>query len=96
MGAVAWVKRNSLASPNFKKRLSGVTSTIVQLVPVQRARGVRVAVIGPGLPRHLPHLRWPSLAGLWKGGPSRRFRVWHARRNTEMVGGLFTAARLAE
>jgi mannosyltransferase len=82
------IAATDVIAPNFKKRLSGVTSTIVQLVPVQRARGVRVAVIGPGLPRHLPHLRWTSLAGLWKSGPSRRFRVWHARRNTEMVGGL--------
>ncbi len=37
-------------APNFKRRLSGVTSTIVQLVPEQNRQGQRVAVLGPGLP----------------------------------------------
>ncbi|MEO1701081.1 MAG: glycosyltransferase family 4 protein [Pseudomonadota bacterium] len=75
-------------APNFKKRLSGVTSTIVQLIPLQRATGLGIAAIGAGLPDSLPKL---GLFSWWKlyGLPSdRKPRVWHARRNTEMLGGL--------
>lgn len=74
-------------APNLKRRLSGVTSTIVQLVPVQ-ARSVGIATLGPGLPSGLPHVRWWQLAGLWQRPPSGRPRIWHARRNVEMVAGL--------
>lgn len=76
-------------APNFKRRLSGVTSTIIQLVPAQARLGARIAVIGPGLPADLPHLRFRDLWRLWKrprGGGE--FRVWHARRNTEMLPGI--------
>ena len=74
-------------APNLKFRLSGVTSTIVQLVPVQ-ARTIGIATFGPGLPDSLPKMRWwqlPNLLGLPASG---RRRIWHARRNTEMVMGL--------
>jgi glycosyltransferase involved in cell wall biosynthesis len=33
-------------APNFKRRLSGVTSTIIQLVPEQRRQGIAVATLG--------------------------------------------------
>ncbi|MCE6952428.1 glycosyltransferase family 4 protein [Cereibacter sphaeroides] len=70
-------------APNLKRRLSGVTATIARLVPVQ-ARMIGIAATGPGLPDSLPHLplwRLPLL-------PRDRWRVWHARRNTEMLMGL--------
>lgn len=76
-----------VVAPNLKFRLSGVTSTIVQLVPVQ-ARDIGIATVGPGLPDNLPKMRWwqlPRLLGLPASG---RRRIWHARRNTEMVTGL--------
>lgn len=75
-------------APNFKRRLSGVTSTIVQLVPEQNRQGQRVAVLGPGLPNHLPHLGWFDLLKLWKKPMSGGKRIWHARRNNEMLFGL--------
>jgi mannosyltransferase len=75
-------------APHFKRRLSGVTSTIIQLVPRQIAAGIRIATLGPGLPPHLPHMRYRQLAGLWKPLPGGRPRIWHARRNIEMLGGL--------
>ncbi|HEV7251772.1 MAG TPA: glycosyltransferase family 4 protein [Mesorhizobium sp.] len=74
-------------APNFKRRLSGVTSTIVQLVPVQ-ARDLGVATLGPGLPKTLPHIRPRQLFGLWRRPKRRPFRIWHARRNVEMATGL--------
>jgi mannosyltransferase len=69
-------------APNFKRRLSGVTATIVRLVPVQSKR-ISIVATGPGLPAHVPHVpvwRLPFL--------KRTRRVWHARRNTEMLAGL--------
>lgn len=69
-------------APNLKRRLSGVTATVVRLVPVQ-ARQIGIVATGPGLPPEVPHVplwRLPFLR--------RRPRVWHARRNTEMLAGL--------
>lgn len=88
-GAVARVDASAIevVAPNLKHRLSGVTSTIVQLVPVQ-ARCFRIAVVGPGLPADLPRLRAFQLFALLGKPKSRPFRIWHARRNTEMVAGL--------
>lgn len=76
-----------VVAPNFKRRLSGVTSTIVQLVPLQ-AKSIPIAAFGPGLPDHLPKIGWPQLFGLLRRPRERPFRVWHARRNVEMLGGL--------
>lgn len=76
-------------APNFKKRLSGVTSTIVQLVPVQRKMGIRIAAVGRGLPDELPHVALRDLLGLWrKPASGKKFRIWHARRNVEMLAGI--------
>jgi mannosyltransferase len=81
------MSRVEVVAPNLKFRLSGVTSTIVQLVPVQ-ARTIGIATIGPGLPDSLPKMRWWQLPGLLGRPASGRRRIWHARRNTEMVAGL--------
>ena len=75
-------------APNFKRRLSGVTSTIVQLVPVQAEMGLKIATLGPGLPEHFPHVRFRDLWRLWQRPRGKPARVWHARRNVEMVAGL--------
>ena len=75
-------------APHFKRRLSGVTSTIIQLVPRQVAAGVRIATLGPGLPDGLPRMRYRQIAGLWRGLPDGRPRIWHARRNIEMLAGI--------
>lgn len=83
------LSETDVIAPNFKKRLSGVTSTIVQLVPLQQAQGVRIATLGPGLPDYVPSLSWYALGGLWQKPLNRPFRIWHARRNTEMVAGIF-------
>ncbi|EJJ25885.1 glycosyltransferase family 4 protein [Rhizobium sp. CF142] len=77
-----------IIAPNLKRRLSGVTSTIVQLIPCQIRLGIRIAALGPGLPPELPRLKWAQLAGLWRPPAGRRHRVWHARRNNEMAVGI--------
>ena len=76
-------------APNFKRRLSGVTSTIIQLIPAQRAAGLNIAAFGPGLPETIARMRYRDLVRLWRRPSGRRYRVWHARRNVEMIGGLF-------
>lgn len=76
-----------VVAPNFKRRLSGVTSTIVQLVPRQ-ATQVGIATLGPGLPNHLPKIAWWQTPGLLKRPARRQFRIWHARRNIEMLAGI--------
>lgn len=72
-----------VVAPNLKRRLSGVTATVVRLLPVQVAL-IGIVATGPGLPPDLPHIPLTRAATL----PRDRWRVWHARRNTEMVMGL--------
>ena len=71
-------------APNLKLRLSGVTATMARLLPVQ-ARSIGIVATGAGLPAHVPCVPLRSVI-LMSG---RRPRVWHARRNTEMLLGLF-------
>jgi mannosyltransferase len=75
-------------APHFKQRLSGVTSTVIQLVPKQVDAGVRIATIGPGLPDDLPKIRYRDLLACWQKPASGKTRIWHARRNVEMVAGI--------
>lgn len=81
------LSRVHVVVPNFKKRLSGVTSTIIQLVPLQ-AKQIGIATLGPGLPDHLPKLRWWQVPGLLRRPQGAPVRVWHARRNPEMLAGV--------
>jgi mannosyltransferase len=73
-------------APNFKKRLSGVTATVVRLVPLQ-AKTIAIAAVAPDLPAHVPQIRPAALITMSRRGPSGA-RVWHARRNSEMLAGL--------
>ncbi len=69
-------------APNLKHSLSGVTTTVIRLLPIQE-KMIGIRATGPGLPPDLPHIR------LWKVlFLPNRLRVWHARRNTEMLMGL--------
>lgn len=74
-------------APNFKRRLSGVTSTIQRVVPVQ-AETMAVAALGPGLAADVPRVRFRDFWKMWR--PTGRYphRVWHARRNVEMLAGI--------
>ncbi len=85
--AVIDMAQVEVVAPNLKMRLSGVTSTIVQLVPVQQ-RTIGIATLGPGLPDSLPKMRWWQVPALLRRPASGRWRIWHARRNVEMVAGL--------
>ena len=69
--------------PNLKRRLSGVTATLVRLLPIQ-AKSMSIVATGSGLPDGLPIVSIWSLFFMGR----RKLRVWHARRNTEMLLGL--------
>ena len=79
--------RLEVVAPNFKRRLSGVTSTLERVLPYQ-AREVGIAAFGPGLAKHVPRIGLGMFRHFW-GRPARRpCRIWHARRNVEMLGGV--------
>ncbi len=73
-------------APNLKRRYSGVSSTVFRLVPVQ-AEKISIATTGPVLPENIPQFPLPKLPFLSRSGPSG-YRVWHSRRNIEMLVGV--------
>ena len=76
-------------APNLKRRHTGVTSTIAALLPAQ-ARIIKIAALGGGLPDGLPRVGLLDvLRHGWKRPANRPFRIWHARRNNEIILGLF-------
>ena len=79
------MSRNNIKviAPNFKKRWSGVTSTIFRLLPLQ-AKQIEIVTVGPSLPISLPQISFLTLIGLSTNKP----HIWHARRNLEMLTGL--------
>ncbi|EJF86624.1 glycosyltransferase family 4 protein [Bartonella rattimassiliensis] len=83
------LEETEIIAPHFKRRLSGVTSTIIQLIPLQHEQGVLISTLGFGLPQSLPALAFRDLFRLWKGPKGKPFRIWHARRNIEMLCGIF-------
>jgi mannosyltransferase len=82
------IREIEVIAPHFKRRLSGVTSTVVQLAPRQVEAGVKLATLGPGLPDTMPRIGFLDLLACWKRPISGKKRIWHARRNNEMLAGL--------
>ena len=78
------IRNIDIVAPNLHRRYSGVTSTVMALLPWQ-AGEVAIASVGAHIPENVPKLYFRDvlLDGWWKT------RVWHARRNDEMIVGLF-------
>ena len=75
--------------PNFNARFSGVTAAVNAVVPHQ-AGEFGFAQIGHPLPINIPRLGWLELCRLTaRPLPDGRRRIFHARRNIEMLAGLF-------
>jgi mannosyltransferase len=73
---------------NFHRRYTGVSATVRALVPLQR-QSLPIGLLDWGRLGLPARLRWWDL--LWRGWsrPSRgRYRIWHARRDVEIVAGL--------
>ena len=87
----ASVPQNSdieIIAPNLNRRLSGVTSTIVRLVPIQ-AKSAGIVSFGVALPDFIPRISIGRLLMIgYTKTRSKKPRIWHARRNIEMLLGL--------
>ncbi len=81
------VRELEIVAPNFTRHLSGVTSTLERVLPVL-ARDAKIAAFGHGLARTMPRMRLRDLPVLWHKPAFGEFRVWHARRNIEMLFGI--------
>ena len=71
---------------NFKRRITGVTSTAINVAERQKALSPHeVMLCGP---KHELKL-WQVLLGGFRKPIGLPFRIWHVRRNAEMAWGLF-------
>lgn len=86
---VADLRQIAVVAPNLHYRYSGVTASIVAIVPEQ-ARTLPIASVGPHLPDHVPRIPFRQiLTRGWSRPPGgRKKRIWHARRNDEMLIGI--------
>jgi mannosyltransferase len=73
---------------NLHRRHTGVTSTVNALVPCQRTE-IKIAALGWALAPSIPRvpLRQLFTQG-WSKPPTFEKRIWHARRNDEMLAGV--------
>jgi mannosyltransferase len=74
--------------PNLHRRYSGVTATNRMVAP-KLARLVRAAWFGSYAPEGIARMGMGDLFSLWR---RRTPLIWHARRNDEMIVGLFLRA----
>ena len=70
--------------PHFKRRFSGVTASVIALVPAL-GKHYPTFVIGYGIPERIPRISWRQL---WKKLQNSSHKIWQARRNGEMLMGL--------
>ncbi|HET7888089.1 MAG TPA: glycosyltransferase family 4 protein [Bradyrhizobium sp.] len=76
-----------VVATNFNWRQSGGTTAVVQLVPEQ-AKTLKIAALGFDLPARVPRMRWRDVPKLFRRPAHRPFRIYHCRRNNEMIVGL--------
>ena len=69
--------------PNFKRRITGVTVTIIQLVKAQKDL-VNIITVGFGLPETFCNISMLKILYM----SNSKMRIWHARRNMDLVIGL--------
>ena len=83
------IANTELILGNSNKRFSGVTSTMLQVLSRQKSL-LSVAVLGDHfLPSEMPSISFLSLAKYGREPlADGRFRVFHARRNNEMIQAL--------
>ena len=72
--------------PNLHWRYSGVTATNRMIAP-RLARLLSAGWLGRDAPEGIARLTFGDLLRL-RGSPGKRPRIWHARRNNEMIVGL--------
>lgn len=74
---------------NIHKRYTGVSATVAALVPIQQeTKDIGVLDTGGLGLENAVHVSQIILGG-WRKPEGKRYRVWHARRDVEMLLGLF-------
>jgi mannosyltransferase len=82
------VRDPELIVTNMHRRYTGVSATIAALLPVQAGQ-FRLALAGRSLPA-IDAMRVRAALAVSRRPPGDRpFRIWHVRRNNEMVAALF-------
>jgi mannosyltransferase len=70
---------------NWKRRISGVSATIAALVPHQQQTW-RLWMVGEALPEcPKPVSVWQAIKISWRKPKQKQFRIWHVRRDNEML-----------
>lgn len=82
------LKALEVLHPCLHKRYSGVTTTILAVAP-RMAKLARTALVGRWTAPGVPTITVSDVRRLGRSvPPTKPFRIWHARRNDEMIAGL--------
>ena len=74
----------SVIAASLGRRFSGVNASMIAVLPEQ-AKRIRIAAMGYHIPDAIPRISaWHFWRNCWRS----RWRVWHARRNIDMLTGL--------
>jgi len=85
--AAKWPVNPQVILTNFNSRFTGISATIANLAE-RHERRFEVVILGNSLPVSTPWIsRWRFVRFLWRRS-ERPVRIWHARRNSEMLMGL--------
>lgn len=71
-------------APCLGNRFSGINASLIAVLPEQ-ARHISIATLGFHIAKGIPKI---SLGQFWRHCRDGRYRIWHARRNIDMLAGL--------
>ena len=71
-------------APCLGKRFSGINASMIAVMP-ELTRHIRIAAMGFHIPEGIPRIRFRQFWRHCRRGP---WRIWHARRNIDMLAGL--------
>lgn len=71
-------------APSLGKRFSGINASVIAVLPEQ-AKRTAIAALGFHIPKGMPQI---SFSEFWSCCRDSTWRIWHARRNIEMLAGL--------
>ncbi|SBO43833.1 glycosyltransferase family 4 protein [Cyanobium sp. NIES-981] len=81
---------------NLHRRYTGVSATVCSLLPLQR-RTLAIGLLDTGRLGLAPAMGWWDLVLQgWSPPPGQRWRVWHARRDLEILLGVLLRSVLRQ
>lgn len=79
----------SVVAPSLHPRYSGVSASLFALFPYQ-AQHTSIALLGPKIPSEISRVSFRQVLRYgWSKPKKKAYRIWHARRNNDMVVGIF-------